>query len=256
MIANYHTHTPLCRHAKGTVEEYAQAAFDSGIQILGMSDHTPYWFPEGYYTHMRMFPHQLEGYIQEVLAVKEKFQGRMQIHLGLEVEYYPKYFPELLAHLRDTPVEYFILGQHWCGSEIDEPYNGTPTDREQDVARYCDQVMEALNTGLFTYAAHPDLIHFVGDDGVYRRHVRRLCREAKSIGIPLEINLLGLVQGRNYPDLRFWEIAAEEGCAAILGCDAHSPLAFGDKETEAKALEIVDRFGLTLSQTADLRSIR
>ena len=47
MIANYHTHTPLCRHASGAVEEYAQAAFDSGIQILGMSDHTPSWFPEG-----------------------------------------------------------------------------------------------------------------------------------------------------------------------------------------------------------------
>ena len=256
MIANYHTHTPLCRHASGTVAEHAQAAYDNGLRILGISDHTPYWFPEGYYTHMRMFPHQLEGYIQEVLAAKEAFRGKLEMHLGLEVEYYPKFFPELLARVQDTPVEYFLLGQHWSGSEIDEPYNGAPTDREYDLSRYCDQVIEAMNTGLFTYAAHPDLIRFVGNDKIYRRHVRRLCREAKSCGIPLEINLLGLVGNRNYPDSRFWEVAAEEGCCAILGVDAHSPLAFGDVNTEEKALLLANRYGLELLPTVPLRPIR
>ena len=30
MIANYHTHTPRCRHAEGTEAEYVQAALDAG----------------------------------------------------------------------------------------------------------------------------------------------------------------------------------------------------------------------------------
>ena len=59
MIANYHTHTPRCRHAQGTEEEYAQAAVNAGMEILGFSDHTPYWFPGDYYSHLRMYPNEL-----------------------------------------------------------------------------------------------------------------------------------------------------------------------------------------------------
>ena len=39
---NYHTHTSYCRHAKGTVAEYAQEARKSGLEVLGFSDHIPY----------------------------------------------------------------------------------------------------------------------------------------------------------------------------------------------------------------------
>ena len=47
MIANLHTHTPRCRHASGTEEEYVRCALDAGLQTLGFSDHTPYPFPNG-----------------------------------------------------------------------------------------------------------------------------------------------------------------------------------------------------------------
>ena len=255
MIANYHTHTPLCRHAKGSVAELAQAAADNGLKILGISDHTPYWFPEGYYTHMRMYPEQLDGYVQDVLKVRESFRGKLEMPLGLEVEYYPRFWKETLAHLRDAGIEYFLLGQHWLGSEIDEPYNGSPTDREENLARYCTQVMDALQTGLFSCVAHPDLINFTGSDQVYRRHMARLCREAKSCGIPLEINLLGLATHRHYPSPRFWEVVGEEGCPVFIGVDAHSPMAFADRETESKAWELVREFGLQVQETITLRSI-
>ena len=256
MIANYHTHTPLCRHAKGTILEYAQAAHDAGLKILGFSDHTPYCFPDGYYSHMRMYPGQLEGYVREVLDAREVFRGQMEIPLGLEVEYYPKCWKETLEMVRDSGIEYFLLGQHWCGNEFDAPYNGNPTDREEDLARYCNQVMDALQTGLFTYIAHPDLIHFVGSEKVYRRHMARLCKEARSCGVPVEINLLGLCTNRHYPNIHFWEAAAEENCPVVIGVDAHSPAAFGDTETEGRAKEMVSQFGLQLIETPKLRSIR
>lgn len=255
MIANYHTHTPLCRHAKGSVMEYAQAACDAGLTILGFSDHTPYCFPEGYYSHMRMYPDQLSGYVREVLEAREAFRGRLEIPLGLEVEYYPKYFRDTLSMVRDAGIEYFLLGQHWCGNEMDAPYNGSPTDREEDLTRYCRQVMEAMQTGLFTYLAHPDLIHFVGNEKVYRRHMGQLCREAKSCGIPLEINLLGLATDRQYPNPHFWEVVAEESCPVVIGVDAHAPTAFGDSATEARAMEMVNRLDLKLLETLPLRPI-
>lgn len=236
--------------------EYAQAAADAGLKILGFSDHTPYRFPEGYYSHMRMYPGQLEGYVQEVLDARNAFRGQMEIPLGLEVEYYPKFWKETLSLVRDAGIEYFLLGQHWCGNEMDAPYNGHPTEREEDLARYCNQAMDAMQTGLFTYLAHPDLIRFVGSDRVYRRHMGRLCREAKSCGVPLEINLLGLATNRHYPDIRFWETVAGENCPVVIGVDAHAPEAFADTEAEARALEMIDRFGLDFQKNLTLRSIR
>ena len=255
MIANYHTHTPRCRHSEGTEEEYVLSALDAGLQILGFSDHTPYWFPGDYYSHMRMYPHELKGYCDAVRDVQKRYADRLQIHLGLEVEYYPDLFDRVLSEARDNGVEYFILGQHWVGNEMDEPYCGNPTADEALLERYCNQVMDAIQTGYFTYIAHPDLIKFVGDDEIYRKHMRRLCREANACGVPVEINLLGLATGRNYPDNRFLELAGEESCRVVIGCDAHTPGALNKKDVEMKALELVKTYGLNLVSTVELRPI-
>ena len=255
MIANYHTHTPRCRHAEGTEEAYVQAAINSGLQILGFSDHTPYWFPGDYYSHMRMYPDQLEEYCEAVRKVQKQYANQLQIHLGMEVEYYPAYFADMLSRLRHQGVEYFLLGQHWVGSEIDEPYCGYPTEDESLLKRYCDQVIKAMQTGLFTYVAHPDLLNYVGDPKIYQRHMRRLCKEAKSCAVPLEINLLGLEAGRHYPNRLFWEVVAEENCDCVIGCDAHEPSAIVKEPLEEKALTLVNDFGLHLLETVALRSI-
>lgn len=255
MIANYHTHTARCRHAGGTDEEYVQVALECGMKILGISDHTPYWFPEGYYTHMRMFPHQLGEYCDSVRRLQKDYAGQIQIHLGLEVEYYPAFFDDLMTRLRDQGIEYMILGQHWVGNEMDEPYSGSAAGSEAHLERYCNQTIEAMYTGLFTYLAHPDLLYFVGPDKAYEFHMRRLCKAAKSCGMPLEINLNGLQHHKNYPDMRFWRVAAEEGCQAILGADAHMPWAVNNIEQEAKAMEIVKKYDLPLIETVELQKI-
>ena len=73
--------------------------------------------------------------------------------------------------------------------------------------------------------------------------------------MPLEINLLGIREGRNYPDERFWRLAAEEGCTALLGCDAHRPEDLGDTQSERKALAMAERLGLRLLERVELKSI-
>lgn len=255
MIANYHTHTWRCNHAQGAEREYIENAIQSGLGLLGFSDHTPYIFPGDYYSSFRMRLNQLEDYVQTVLALRREYAGRIETPLGLELEYYPALLPQLLPILRDQGIEYLLLGQHFIGNEVDDYYTGVPTAEKPLLERYCDQTIEAMQTGLFTYFAHPDLIHFKGDCDFYARHVRRICREAKSCGIPLEINLLGLSEGRHYPNPRFWEVAAEENCAVILGRDAHRPQALLDTQTEEKALAMVQKLGLTLLESVPLRKI-
>ena len=252
MIANYHTHTPRCNHAFNPEIDYVEAAMEAGFQILGFSDHTPQFFPGEYYSRMRMRPELLQDYMDTVLDLKQKFAGRLQIHLGLEVEYYPAIFSKLMEVLRDTPVEYMILGQHWDGNEEGEIYNGRPTDDIARLEKHCNQVIDAMHTGLFTYVAHPGILNFTGDERAYRTQMRRVCQAAKSCNLPLEFNFLGLREGRHYPGNRLWELVAEEGCAVVMGCDAHHPIQLNDPETEAQARQVLSDLGITPMETVDL----
>lgn len=255
MIANYHSHTTRCNHAQGTEEEFVRCALDRGLKIFGFSDHTPQYFPGDYYSYMRMRPEQLEDYCTTIRQLQRSYKGRLQIHLGLEAEYYPGTWKELLPRLQDAGIEYLIMGQHWVGDEQNEPYAGRPTADESLLKRYCRQVMEGLDTGAFTYLAHPDLIHFVGEAGIYRQHMKQLCRYARQADIPLELNLLGMRSGRHYPSAEFFALAAEEGCKIIFGMDAHEPHDIQETDTEQKAMEIVRHFGLNLLDTVELRPL-
>lgn len=256
MLENYHSHTARCRHATGTEEEYVQNAIAGGLQILGFSDHTPHIFPGDYYSHMRMYPEELADYVQTVLALKEKYAHQIQIRLGLEVEYYPALMPDLLKLIAPYGIEYMILGQHWCNNEYDSPYNGGATEDAALLELYCNQTIEAMGTGLFSYLAHPDLIHFVGDEAIYRQHITQLCQAAKTYDIPLEINLLGIRSNRHYPNSLFWEIAGKIGCKAVLGSDAHTPADVVDPQSEVIAKQMVKDYNLTLLEHIPIRSYR
>lgn len=255
MIANYHTHTPRCMHAVGTEEEYVRCAMASGLQILGFSDHTPYPFPNGYVGTFRMGTNLLADYANSVRAVQKQFSGQIQIHLGVEAEYYPQLFPQMLSLLKDNGIEYMILGQHVLGNEFDVGSAGFPSGDVHKLEAYCNQVIDGMYTGLFTYLAHPDLFHFCGEKSVYQAQMRRICKAANACGMPLELNLLGLHVGRHYPNPEFFEVVAEEGCQVILGKDAHQPEFLLDTAIEQQGLDILHRFGLEPLETIPLRPI-
>ncbi len=48
MIADYHIHTRLCRHAEGEPREYVERALALGMTEMGFADHLPFlggWEP-------------------------------------------------------------------------------------------------------------------------------------------------------------------------------------------------------------------
>lgn len=255
MLVNLHTHTARCMHAVGADEEYVLAAIDRGLQVLGFSDHTPHFYPDGHISSVRMTPTQLPEYADSIRTLKEKYAHQITIHLGVEAEYFPDLFPDTLRALRNNGVEYMLLGQHTLQA-IGGPHCGAPTEDESVLQKYCDLVIAAIETGLFTYVAHPDFVHFVGDDKVYQRHMRRLCRTAKACDTPLEVNMLGLRQDRHYPSDRFFRLVAEEDCQVVIGSDAHKPEQVLLPKNEVQALAAVERFRLNLITMPVIRNIQ
>lgn len=255
MIANYHTHTRRCRHAAGEEREYIEQAIGAGIRTLGFSDHTPYPFPGGYASSFRMLPEQADGYFQTLSDLKREYAREIDIRIGVEAEYYPDCFEALLRLLEQYPCEYMLMGQHFTYNEYDGAYSGYRTKEEAVLTQYVSQVLEGLATGRFTYLAHPDLLHWTGASEVYDREMERLCRGVKALGLPLEINLLGVYDCRHYPVRRFWEIAARVGNEVVLGCDAHEPQALNRPLVEAQARNLAADLGITLSELVKLNPI-
>ena len=256
MNYNFHTHTKRCGHATGTPEQYIRRAIENGIGYMGFSDHAPYVFKDGYRSGFRVPMEEAPDYIAEISALREKYRGKIELYIGFEMEYLPSDFEDMLKTAKGFGAEYLILGQHFAGDEHPNGVHTTiPTDDPAALAKYVQCVLAALESGVFTYVAHPDVLNFVGDDALYRREMRRICVAARETGTPLEINFLGLRDGRNYPDNRFWQIAGEEQAPVTFGFDAHDVKSAYDSASLKKARAMVEKYGLNYIGMPEIKKL-
>ena len=83
MIQNLHTHTTFC-DGTNTPEEMVYKAIQLEMDSLGFSSHTP--LPGQ--TDWTMTEEDVSNYRAEVLRLRERYAGRLEIFLGLEQDYY------------------------------------------------------------------------------------------------------------------------------------------------------------------------
>ena len=257
MIANYHTHTYRCHHATGTERQYIETAIANGIKYMGFSDHSPFAFPDGTESAHRVYMADRYSYVEFISKLREEYKDRIDIKIGYEMEYYPLYFKDMLRIAVESGAEYLILGQHSINSAFTkETISSTPSDSEERLETYVNEVCEAIRTGVFSYVAHPDVIRFTGDRDIYLKKMRRICEISKECGIPLEINFLGIREGRHYPAPDFWEMVGEEGCEVVYGFDAHDRKSAYDVASLARAEEMKEKYGLKVLEIPRIIDIR
>ena len=251
MKSNYHTHTERCLHATGTDEEYVLSAIKGGYQVLGFSDHTPWKYHTDYVADMRMLPDELPGYVESLRALRDKYAGQIDIKIGLECEYFPEYIHWLKEQIKEFRLGYILFGNHFYHTDEKFPYFGHHTDNRDMLDLYEESAIEGMESGLFCCLAHPDL--FMRSYPQFDRHCalisRHICRTAARLHIPLEYNIGYVAYNEahglsTYPTPEFWKIAANEGCTAIIGLDAHDnrdledPTYYNRAVQELKALKI------------------
>ena len=254
MIANYHTHTHRCHHGYGCEWEYIERAIAGGLKELGFSDHNP-WQGDDIWPRVRMKWDGLSDYIETIETMQRIYGDRIRLRIGLEVEYLPDRFPALLEELKkDGRVEYLILGQHF---HVEEKYpaSGKPFKEKARLKAWVDNLIEGMQTGVFLYVAHPDVVNFKGSPWFYKRQMQRLCRAANECKLPLEINGQGLRAGSHYPQERFWKIAGKEGCKAVIGMDAHKPQGICNQQEIEVLLAIAERYHLEVLDQLEIKGI-
>lgn len=259
--ANFHTHTPRCHHAVGEEREYIEAAIKLGFSTLGFSDHAPYFFDEGYISPVRMLPKEAEGYVNTLKTLREEYKDKIDIKIGFEMEYYPKYFGKTLEFLKNLDIDYLILAQHYTDNEYDGIRASLSSNGKAEFEKYIEQVCRGIETGVFSYVAHPDCINLGKDlrkrnpeeySETLKEGLRKICKAAKNQNIPLEINLLGQAEGMIYPSDELFCVLAQENMPCILGCDAHSPKGLNRARAEKAVLKKAKKYGIYLMNGTEL----
>ena len=122
MIADYHIHTRLCRHAEGEPREYVERAVALGMDELGFADHLPFlggWEPRHDLTDdwaMRL--DELDDYCTTVLGLAREYASDVRVVLGIEADFIPDTLEETAAALRQYPFEYVIGSVHIVGDRF------------------------------------------------------------------------------------------------------------------------------------------
>ena len=229
MPADYHTHTPLCRHARGEPEEFVERALAAGLSEYGIADHAPQR-PEPF-DDWRMLEAELPDYLAWVGRARRHAAGRIPVRAGLECDWLDGCQPwvEHLAGLARW--DYLIGSVHYLGRwDFDNPAQlarWAGRDVAAVWADYWAAYAAMAASGLFDLLGHPDLVKKFGHRpaGDLRRYYGPAVEAIAAAGCAIELNTAGWHKpcGEAYPELGFLELARAAGIPLAVSSDAHAP---------------------------------
>jgi histidinol-phosphatase (PHP family) len=240
--ADYHMHTPLCRHATGEPGEYAARAVAIGLTEIGFSDHSP--MPRDDFDNWRMHDGQLDEYVAKVRRTQKDFP-QLTIRLALEVDYLPGYEDWIRGLAARYPWDYFIGSVHYVSDSwaIDDPQKLSEwkhRNADEVWAAYFDRLTMAAKTGFFEIIGHVDLPKKFGHrpppdcTALYEKFLNA----AKKHNCAIELNTAGLRKDCKeiYPNREILQLAFQKGVPITFGSDAHAPEEVGMNFAEAMQL--------------------
>lgn len=114
-LEDWHTHSSLCHHALGSIEDYIKKAIQLNLNTIGLSDHFPY----EYLTNLQRIPYdqyamkleEIVDYITIAENLKEKYKDFIKVRIAFEIDYCENQESVLNHHLNKIkPRLDYILG--------------------------------------------------------------------------------------------------------------------------------------------------
>jgi histidinol-phosphatase (PHP family) len=248
MIVDYHTHSDLCRHAQGGVEEYVQRAVDLGLDEVACSDHAP--LPGNYDDRHRMDLEQYYSrYAPKVSEVIEKYQKRIRVKRGIECDFLVWAAEWNAKFIAENDFDFVIGSVHFVGPRGEEkPLFGCEygeTEIESLYEGYFLEIAESAKAGLFDIIAHCDIVKKFGL--FESKRVDELMWEALSLikkaDLCVEINTSGLrkPERETYPGEKVLTLARDLKIPLTMGSDAHNPDQVGMNFDVA--IDLINKYG-------------
>jgi histidinol-phosphatase (PHP family) len=220
-----HSHTPLCKHAVGTPAEYAAVARQRGLRGIIVTCHNP--MPDGFSASVRMREDEFDDYVAMVSHAQNVWDGRVEVRLGLEADYFVGYESWLERQLRSADFDYVLGSVHPQLAEFRRQY--WDDDLAEVQRTYFRLLADAAETHLFDCLAHPDLIKNVTAKAWEPAHVMEDIRSAldriAATGIAMELNTSGVnkVVSEMNPFPEMLVEMRQRDIPVVVGADAHEP---------------------------------
>lgn len=256
MISNYHTHSHYC-DGHGELRDYVEFALAHGFGALGFSGHAPVPFASTF----AIKDDQYLNYCNEVRALKAEYAGRIDLKLGLEIDYIPGVLddfsplvetggleyvigsvhllpqPDEVDWLRDHKAEagnhlWFIDGsrQETYDEGLNRLFHGDIREGVRAFFRQNNEMIERLRPDI---VGHIDKIvmhnrgrYFQPSDRWFRDLLFETIELIHEAGLICEINTRGLYKGRHndfYPSREAIAYMNEKHIPVIVSTDAHEP---------------------------------
>ena len=240
-----HTHTVFC-DGSDDVETCCRRAYEKKLLSIGFSAHAPVTKKTGFRSCWHLPDERLPEYIESVQAAKKRWEGKLPVYLGLEVDFIDGLMGPADRDYREMNLDFIIGSVHYVVPPAGEPF--TVDDSSENVDRgikegfrgepmamveaYWDAEEAMIRAGGFDLLGHPDVVKknnahsrlFSEDSCFYRQKTAHTAALMAGTGLPAEINTGGLNRGKTkecYPSRSFLKLFREHGVPMVINADAH-----------------------------------
>ncbi|MGN0048592.1 MAG: histidinol-phosphatase [Bacteroides sp.] len=258
-LTNYHSHCLYC-DGRADMETFVRFALSRGFSSYGFSSHAPLPFP----TSWTMEWDRMDDYLSEFHRLKAKYAERIELYVGLEIDYLDETSHPGIARFRDLPLDYRIGSVHMLPTangevvDIDVPaetfcrlvdtrFGG---DLDRVVHLYYERLLRMVDLGGFDIVGHADKMHYNAscyrrgllDEEWYDDLVHNYFQEIARHGYQVEVNTKSYLDKHVlFPNVRYFSYLNSLGVRVQVNSDAHYPERINDGRQEA--LQALHRAG-------------
>lgn len=238
-----HSHTDYC-DGKNKAEEMVLSAIDKGMKTIGISTHGPLPFESNW----SISKDKIESYINEVRDLKKKYSDKIEVLLGMELDYFADTEFEHIDKSLFEKLDYFVGSTHylgrfedgkpWCIDStyedllkgINSSYGGDVKKAVIDYYHHQSRMVEKYEP---TVLGHMDLIKknnknnvlFNEDESWYQKAICNFLDVVKNTNTVIEINTGGIARGymsEQYPSKWILEEIKLRGIPVAINSDSHA----------------------------------
>ncbi len=238
MKFDLHTHHERCGHASGVIRDYIEAAISADFDVIGISDHSPYFGSEEEQPQpmIAMAKGEFSHYVAEVLALKREYAGEIKVLLGVESDFFPEFATMYHRVYESYPFDYIIGSVHISeGVSIFNRSRWKNLEHLEQVRQkeqYYRLIQQSARAGMFQILGHIDAMKGFYPDfsTIPTPIVDETLHIIGECNVSIEVNTSGSTKlvGGWYPSDDILERALFYNVDISFGSDAHVPARVGD----------------------------
>ncbi len=238
-LCDSHVHTHLCGHATGEMEEYVQAAIKKDLKKIIFLEH----MEEGIcYAQGKTWLSEddFDGYFSEGQRLRSRYDGEIEIGLGVECGYNPACCDLLKTRLGRRSWDQIGISCHFLKIEGISHHLNMFSRKEENILlarkigaekildRYFSTLTEAVRSLPGTMLCHLDgALRFLPEISLSESHymlIDKLLQAVSEKALTIEINSSGFaIRQEQFPNRRIISMAKSYTIPFVFGSDAHKP---------------------------------